>query len=431
MSLMHRIAFAFEILLAELIFLFPFEKRKGFSIRLLLAAAATTAASCLIFFYIEGFPVMLGRLLRYTLILSISIVSMCACFDRSILTVASACAAGYAVEHLTFQIVKIIGMTTNLLPNSYLGLPRWEALEYLLFPPIYLLMAVTLGVYSAKNGCFRRTAKRLALPFFGILLVTIGFTRLVNFFGDAGSVSVSIYAIACCVMALSVQLILFHEIDLQNENDTIKLLWEEDKRQYELTKKTIDTINIKHHDLKHRLSEMNGMLSGEDISSIEEAVNVYDCKIKTGNEALDVLLTKNSLVCKEEGISLTYTGNGADFSFMSPMDVYSLFGNAVDNAIEAVRKLDNPEKKIVDIQTERIGDMYTILVTNYFDVLPEFRDGLPVTSKKGEEGFHGFGMKSMKILAEKYHGSVSARTEGELFVLSIRIFGEPSKRPAV
>ena len=57
MSLMHRIAFAFEILLAELIFLFPFEKRKGFSIRLLLAAAATTAASCLIFFYI--FPIFI------------------------------------------------------------------------------------------------------------------------------------------------------------------------------------------------------------------------------------------------------------------------------------------------------------------------------------------------------------------------------------
>ena len=423
MSLTHRIAFAIEILIPELIFLFPCEKRKAFPFRLLLATAATIAASCFVFFYYEGFPEM-GRLLRYIVILLISIAGLYFCFDRSFLTVASACAAGYAVEHLTFQIVKIVGMTTDFLPNSLWGLPRWEMLEYVLFPPIYLLMAATLGVYSARNGCFRRTDRRLALPFFGILIVTIGFTRLANIFGDAGSVSVSIYAIACCVMALSVQLILFHEIDLQYENDTIRLLWQEDQRQYELTKKTIDTINIKHHDLKHRLSEMGVMLSKEDISSIEEAVDVYDCKIKTGCEALDVLLTKNSLICKEEGISLTYTGNGADFSFMSTMDVYSLFGNAVDNAIEAVRKLKNPEKKIVDIQTERMGDMFTVMVTNYYDDPPEFRDGLPVTTKKEEEGYHGFGMKSMKILAEKYHGSVSARTEGDLFVLTISIFAD-------
>lgn len=151
-------------------------------------------------------------------------------------------------------------------------------------------------------------------------------------------------------------------------------------------------------------------------------MNVYDSKIKTGNEALDVLLTKNSLVCKEEGISLTYTGNGADFSFMSTMDVYSLFGNAVDNAIEAVRKVEDLEKKIVDIVTERTGAMITVVVTNYFSDQLQFFDGMPATTKKEEEGFHGFGMKSMKILAEKYHGSVHVRTEGDVFVLTICIF---------
>lgn len=422
MSVTHRIAFAFEILLAELIFLFPCEKRQHFFFRYLLGTLATVAASYLFLFYIPTAPEMLMRLLRIILVFSTSIAAMCFCFNLNFLTVASACAAGYAVEHLTFQIVKIISMTTSILPDSLFGLPRWEAVEYVLFPPIYLVLAATLGVYSAKCQCFQRTDRRLTLIFFAIVILTMGFTRIADAFGDSGSISVSLYAIACCVMALAVQLILFHEIDLQYENDTIRLLWQEDQRQYELTKKTIDTINIKHHDLKHRLAEMNAMLSKDDIRSIEEAVNVYDSKIKTGNEALDVLLTKNSLVCKEEGISLSYTGNGADFSFMSTMDVYSLFGNAVDNAIEAVRKVEDPEKKIVDIVTERTGAMITVVVTNYFSDQLQFFDGMPATTKKEEEGFHGFGMKSMKILAEKYHGSVHARTEGDVFVLTICIF---------
>ena len=220
-------------------------------------------------------------------------------------------------------------------------------------------------------------------------------------------------------MALAVQLILFHEIDLQYENDTIRLLWQEDQRQYELTKKTIDTINIKHHDLKHRLAEMNAMLSKDDIRSIEEAVNVYDSKIKTGNEALDVLLTKNSLVCKEEGISLTYTGNGADFSFMSTMDVYSLFGNAVDNAIEAVRKVEDPEKKIVDIVTERTGAMITVVVTNYFSDQLQFFDGMPATTKK--ESGHGMGLANVQDVLRKYGAeyTVSCRDRWFRFTCAI------------
>ena len=424
MSATHRIVFAFEILLAELMFLFPCEKRSRFPLRLLLAAGATVAASYFFIFYVMWAPVALMRLLRIVLVFFASILSMYFCFRVKLLTVASACAAGYAVEHLTFHIVKIIGLTTGLLPNSLWGLPRWEALEYTLFPPIYLLLALTLGVYAARNQCFRRTDRRLTLIFFAIVVLTIGFTRVADALGDSGSVTVSLYAVACCVMVLAVQLILFHEMDLQAENDTIRRLWQEDQRQYELTKRTIDTINIKHHDLKHRLAEMNAMLSKEDMLSIEDAVRVYGSRMKTGNEALDVLLTRNSLICGEEGISLTYTGNGADFSFMSTMDVYSLFGNAVDNAIEAVRKLKDPEKKIVDIVTEKTGDMITIVVTNYCEGPVKMADGLPVTDKTEEEGFHGFGMKSMRLLAQKYGGTMLVRQEEDMFVLTIRLFAQ-------
>ena len=84
--------------------------------------------------------------------------------------------------------------------------------------------------------------------------------------------------------------------------------------------------------------------------------------------------------------------------------------------------VEDPEKKIVDIVTERTGAMITVVVTNYFSDQLQFFDGMPATTKKEEEGFHGFGMKSMKILAEKYHGSVHARTEGDVFVLTICIF---------
>ena len=121
---------------------------------------------------------------------------------------------------------------------------------------------------------------------------------------------------------------------------------------------------------------------------------------------------------------LTFTGNGMDFSFMSMMDVYSLFGNAVDNAVEAVCGLDDPAQKTIDIKTERVGGMVTVTVTNYFVGILRLRDGLPITSKRVETGYHGLGIKSMRMIAQKYHGDLQFQADGGLFTLIVYLFNE-------
>lgn len=425
MSDFHRIAFAAEILLAELIFLFPAKKKKFFALRYMTAALTSALVSFFFSVPVLGIPQVVAQLLRLVVVFGVTVAGMYFCFDLKFSVVASACVAGYAVEHMTFHMILLVGRVVKLPADfSLWALPPWEMLEYSLFPFIYLIIAATVGVYSARHRCYQKVDPRLNTLSLIIMILTIGFTRFANAFGDTGSITVSLYSIASCVLALYVQLVLFRLIDLQHENDTIRLLWQEDQRQYEITKKTIETINIKHHDLKNRLSEINALLSEEDIRSIEDAVNAYDSKVKTGSEALDVLLTKNSLLCKAEGIALTYTGSGSDFSFMSTMDIYSLFGNAVDNAIEAVRRVENPEKKVIDIVTEKCGKMITIIITNYCNGQIKITDGMPVTTKAEEVGFHGFGMKSMRLLAEKYHGSLHVRLEEDVFVLTIILFDD-------
>jgi hypothetical protein len=282
---------------------------------------------------------------------------------------------------------------------------------------IYFVLWLAAGRYAAKNETYKKVDLRFNYLSFAIIFLCIGLTRIAAYFEESDSVTVSLYAIAACGMALIVQLVLSETVALQNENNSIRMLWEEDRKQYALSKATIDTINIKYHDLKHQLHGMN--LPQEEIDKIKDAVRVYGSRIRTGNEALDVLLTENSLRCSAEGIRLTYMGNGADLGFMQAMDVYSLFGNAVSNAVEAVEKLQDPEKKIIDIVTECRGELVSIQISNYFSGSLQIEDGLPKTSKAEEEGFHGFGMKSMKLIAEKYGGSLSASADGELFTLSV------------
>lgn len=421
MSALHRIVFAFELLLADLIFLAPLPKKSRFWLRYPLAVLAVIGASYFCLLTWDFLTVTMAKLIRMVVVYGVSILAMCWCFDRKPVTIISACAAGYAVEHITFQLVKILGLSGVVLPEL-LGIPQKELLEYVYFPPLYLIFALTLGIYACRHQCFQQSDNRLTIPFIMIFAVTIGMTRVAEALGENDTVTVSLYAIACCSIALAFQLVMQDAIRLQHERNTIQLLWQEDQRQYELSKKTIDIINVKHHDLKKKLSQMQTAFSSEDIRSVEKAVDVYDRRFRTGNEALDVLLTQSSLLGQEDGITISFTGNGADLSFMSTMDVYSLFGNALDNAIEAVRRIPQKEQRIIDIVTEKKGALILIVVKNYFVGQLVLENGAPVTTKTEEEGFHGFGIKSMRMIAEKYNGKVNTRQDGELFVLTANLF---------
>ena len=409
-----RSSFMLEILLAELVFLYPAEKRSYFPLRYFFAVIAAVLFSLLVPF---SYSTILGQFVLFASSFAVTVVLMGLCFRLSPAALVSVCVSGYALEHIAFHISKLArafgfmsGMKTSILDERLVS-------EFVLFPVIYLIAFLTVGLYAAKRQAYKRIDTRFNRLSVVTILICIGLTRVAAYFGDAESVTVSLYAIVACLMALMIQLVLSKTVELEHENETISLLWQEDRKQYELSKKTMDIINIKYHDLKHTLRDMK--LPEEEVKSIKDAVRVYGSRIKTGNEALDVLLTENTLRCSDEGIVLTYTGQGTDFSFMNTADVYSLFGNAISNAVEAVQKLEDPEKKVIDILSERRGELISIHVSNFFNGELEISDGLPVTSKKEEEGFHGYGMKSMKLIAEKYGGSLSTSVEGELFHLNV------------
>ena len=416
MTWISRVALMAEIVLAELLFLYPAEKRRPFAVRLILSLAACAVIAV----WLPGSGrsgSQLQQFLHFTSLFLVSVAAMGASFKLKLPALVSSCAAGYAVEHIAFHITKIAiqygfmaGVRTAWLSNRLVC-------EAIMFPIVYLAFFLTVGLYSARNQCYKKADMRFNVLSIVIIFICIGLTRVSGYFGDFNSVTVSLYAIVAALMALIVQLVLSKIVELQHINETMSLLWKKDRQHYEQSKRAIDTINIKYHDLKHMLRDLR--IPQEEIAAIESAVQVYGSQVRTGSEALDILLTENTLRLEEEGIILTYMGNGGDLGFMSTVDVYSLFGNAVNNAVEAVRGVKDPEKRIINIVTERKGDLVSINISNYFAGELIFEDGLPATTKTEEKGFHGFGMRSMKLIAEKYGGGLTAAADGEVFNLGI------------
>lgn len=155
------------------------------------------------------------------------------------------------------------------------------------------------------------------------------------------------------------------------------------------------------------------------LADIEREVNVYDAVVETGNEALDTILTEKSLTCSGEGIVLTVMAEGSSLGFMAPADIYSLFGNALDNAIEAVRDVTDAERRAIAVSVQQRGRMVAVSVENCCAHVPRIPEGgLPETTKNDREN-HGFGMRSMRQIAERYGGSLHAGVESDVFYLNV------------
>jgi len=105
---------------------------------------------------------------------------------------------------------------------------------------------------------------------------------------------------------------------------------------------------------------------------------------------------------------------------METMDICSIFGNALDNAIESVIKLEDKEKRLIHVTVSQQKSFLMIRVENYFEGGLEYAKGQLESTKK-EKAFHGYGIKSIRYTVNKYDGAVDIDTKDNWFNLRILI----------
>lgn len=340
-----NVYFTLELLLAELIFLYPTPKRSAFPLRLLLSAVVVSVAAGLIP-WLPGL-VILPYVLRSVLLFGLAVAAAGACFHLPFQMLFSMCVAGYAVQHIAYRVTWLLTQTTWLPGLSLGGMARDRVMELAVVCVIYPLALLTFGRFSAKNECYGTSDPKLDAIELVIVLICVLMTRLPRVFGEEQCATGSVYAILCCWLALFIQFNLHQMALLDNEKQMLERLRQEERKQYEISANTIASINIKLHDAKHKLAAYHGKLPPEEVESLERDIDIYDSVVKVGNQALDVLLTEKSSKCQQKGIRLTCSGDGEVLGFMRTMDIYSLFGNAVDNAIEAVEPLEDEKSSSI------------------------------------------------------------------------------------
>jgi len=212
------------------------------------------------------------------------------------------------------------------------------------------------------------------------------------------------------------------ELHLKRELDAVQNAMHLQHQQYELSKESIDLINRKYHDLKHQIaflrSEPDLKRCGAYLDQMEQEIKNYEAQNKTGNPVLDTVLTSKSLYCAQHGITLTCVADGSLLDFMDVLDLSAVFGNALDNAIECEEKIPDPERRLIHLSVSARQELVLIRVENYCEEELSFQDGLPLTTKQ-DKNFHGYGLKSIRYVAQKYGGAATVRMEQPWFVLQI------------
>lgn len=426
----YKPVFMAELLVAEWMYSFCLKKRRRWPLRALVSAAV---CFCIAFLFPVPWLNALYSSLMFIVMTAVTALMMKYCYDEPWINILFCVLASYITRHIAYSmydlVIMLLGMGDGLILGIYGGDTafRFNVFTAVIYVDCYFLtywlLFILLGSrLRGRDELVLKNLSFLVLAAF-IVAVDIVLNAFVVYYSydlfDRTYLSfMYVYNIFCSLLAFIIQFGMVSRKALQTKLDMISRMWSKDREQYRIAKENADRINILCHDLKYRLRSIDAGADREEINRIKEVIDSYDTGIKTGNDALDVILNEKSVLCRSENIRFTCMADGGALSFMSAPDIYSLFGNAVDNAIEASRKVADADKRIIGIVARRSGDMLSVNVYNYFEGELKFREGLPVTTKS-DAFAHGYGVRSIAMIIEKYGGDMSVVAKNGIFNLNM------------
>lgn len=168
-----------------------------------------------------------------------------------------------------------------------------------------------------------------------------------------------------------------------------------------------------HHDMKNHLLMIQEMarMGGENqileyTAQLLVQSSGYEKRVQTGNELLDGLLSEKAQEAELEQIHVTIAMDFRPASYVEDADLCTIFGNAMDNAIEACRKVKPPEARFLSVKSNLAADCLFVTVQNQHAEELRFYDGMPVTTK-AQASLHGFGLQNIRRTLAKYQGMLS------------------------
>lgn len=189
-----------------------------------------------------------------------------------------------------------------------------------------------------------------------------------------------------------------------------------------LSNKFIELQEFKH-DYKNQLIILQAYLDNNNITAAQQylgdsfsLIKEFD-NFKTGNYIVDAILNEKLKVATQNNVQILVKGT-TSFNKISPDILCIIFGNALDNALEACFKFKD-YTKVITVTLKEQNNIFYINITNPYSGNRYNSTSNIISTTKADSQNHGFGLISIKKAVEKYGGSIKISGDGKLFTLSI------------
>ena len=205
----------------------------------------------------------------------------------------------------------------------------------------------------------------------------------------------------------------------QEQRDKVQIAQLQQQYAYYQDKlKDEERIRSIYHDMKNHLLVLEGSQATDETRKMAQKLRSqiadYENYIHTGNDFLDIIIRDKAEKARAKQIDFSAVIDFGGVDFIESLDISTLFGNGIDNAIEASEKLPE-EQRVILVKAGRVQDFVSILIENNCSS-EEHTDG---HTTKADKFLHGFGISNMKKAAEKYGGSCTTTQESGKFTLKI------------
>ena len=438
------IIFRFALIAVELaVFLFLFlctaKKRKLWALRsLLLLAVVLGIVTGLCFaianlysavHYDRVIVSLVGAAMQLLILLLLG-GGLFLCFDVKFYELASLVSLGYASRWILFSLYSLLFNFIN--PNLFLiRIHQQTPLNIAIYAAIY---TVYIGVSAFL--IYRRKDEKytLKLPsFIAAVIIILLNTFLLSFAETNSEEHLLEYSYVLISNVISLSLIIAinffttREERLAVENKLINSMLVQQTQQYKFDKANSEMLHVKAHDLKHQVAVLRkgGPEAERLLDELDSVVYGYESVVLTDNPVINVTLSEKWQYCIKHKIKMTCSVDPKALQKMDNIHLYSMLGNILDNAIEAVMQIKDKEKRLISLSIAYNRGASLLRCYNYYEGSLKMEGGLPKTTK-GDASTHGYGMKSIKNIVDLYDGELSIAAENGIFDLRITLF-DPSE----
>ncbi len=213
----------------------------------------------------------------------------------------------------------------------------------------------------------------------------------------------------------------------QEQKDKIQIAQLQQQFAYYQEKlKDEEKVRSVYHDMKNHLlvlqrhilqRQINSPETAEMVEKLQSQMAMYEDYVHTGNDILDIILKEKSELAREKSIAFSVTADLNGVDFIEPLDISTIFSNALDNAIEASEKLPEEQGAIL-VKAGKMQNFFSVLIENN---CLQNSENTNIRTTKSDDFLHGFGISNMRKAAEKYGGQLTTKYEKGTFTLKILI----------